>query len=177
MRRFIVMIVLFFVVSPATSVKNEDPFDEYAESPTVYIRGCGVFPAVRLVVDGRETEGRAFIRRSRAYLPAREVLEQLGGKVHWMQGERAFYASFPERDRTVRVAVGSPAVTIYQYSPSSRSGAGSRVGSVRLNASPFQCEGRVFAPVRVAVEAAGGSVQYERNTRTVYITSPKASST
>ncbi len=173
--RAVVIIAAMLVVSPITLTAQEQSYDEWAESPTVYVEGCGTFPAVRVVVDGQETEARGLIRNGRTFLPAREVLERLGADVRWVQNERSFYASLPERNRTVRVTVGSPEVRVFRYDAGSQNWSGEFIQTLRLNVSPFQCEGRVFAPVRSAVEAAGGTVRYDARTRTVSISAPARS--
>jgi len=172
MQARLLMAVLVLGLLPALA-QQEDSYDEYQDSPNVHL-DCGVFPAVRILVDGRETEGRGFIRYNRTYLPARETLERLGGTVTWVKAQRAFYARFPGKERTIRVTTGSRNVQIYRYNAQSRYGAGQFIDTIRLDAAPFICEGRVFAPVRAAVEAAGGTVQYDRQTRTVYVTSPRS---
>ena len=173
MAQFLSLLVLAVVmVFPAWAV-SEQPYDEYEDSPTVYMEGCGAFPAVRLVIDDRETEARAFIRDGRTFLPARETLERLGGRVLWVGDQNAFYAQFPAEGRTVRVTVGSPIINIYRYNKSTDYGAGRQVQTLKLNTEPFRCEGRVFVPVRAAAEAAGGKIHYDKTANTVYAYSPK----
>ena len=174
LRTFLLAFLVGCAAISASSQGQDESFNEYQDSPTYFIEGCGRFPAIRLIVNGQETEGRAFIRNNRTYIPAREALERLGGNVTWVGAQRSFFTQIPEQDRTVRVTVGSPTVIIYRYNQSARYGAGARVGSVRLNAAPFQCEGTVFAPVRAAAEAAGATVRYDRASRTVYINSPRS---
>lgn len=150
--------------------------NQRTDSATVTLEGCGVFQAVRVMVDGREAEARGVIRGGRTFLPARESLEMLGAEVRWVGAERSFFATIPDENRTIRVTVGSPVVRVYQYDPQSRLGAGPAAGSVRLNASPFICEGRVYAPVRAAAEAVGGRVHYDSRTRTVHVNAPRSNS-
>lgn len=170
----VITFILTLVLIPALAQQQpEEPYDEYQDSPMVQL-DCGSFPAVRIMVNSQETEGRGFIRSGRTYLAARETLERLGGTVTWVQPQRAFYAQFPERQRTVRVTTGSRNVQIYRYDANAQYGAGQLLNTVRLNATPFICEGRVFTPVRAAVQAAGGTVHYEQRTKVVYITSPKS---
>lgn len=177
---FLVMALMIGAAyAPAAAQTNwgnpdDEPYDEWAESPTVFLEGCGEFPAVRVMVNGEETDSRGFIRRGRTYLPAREALTRLGGSVTWVQRQQAFYASFPQRDRTIRVSVGNPTVDIYRLDTRAQYGAGQRVSSVSLGAAPILCEGRVFAPVRPAVEAVGGTVSYDRTTRTVTVRAPRS---
>lgn len=175
MARSFMVLIAAAMVFMSIAVMGQQSYDEYEDSPTVYLEGCGVFPAIRLVIDGRETEARAFVRNGRTYLPAREALERLGANVRWVSGENAFYAQFPERNRTIRVTVGSPVVNVYRFNAAAPQGAGQQVQTFRMNASPIQCEGRIFAPVRAATEAAGGRVHYDRGARTVYIYSPNQS--
>lgn len=147
-------------------------YDEWSESPTVTVEGCGVFPAVRVVVAGTEMESRGFVRGGRTFLAAREALEGLGATVTWVGPERSFYAQYPEQNTTVRVTLGSQVVRVYRYSAGSRHGAGQLLRSVRLDAAPFICGGRVYVPMRAAVEGAGGTVQYDRSTNTVRVDPP-----
>lgn len=167
-------IALLAVLAMASAVgaQSEEQYDEWAESPTVEIEGCGILPAVRVIVAGHETEYRGFIRSGRAYLAARETLEQLGGQVTWVRDERSFYAQFPEQGRTLKVTLDSRIATIYKHDPQSRYGAGSQMGRARISASPIICGGRIFVPVRAAVDLAGGTARYDAGSRTVYVDPP-----
>lgn len=167
----VLLMALLLIFTAAQWAGSDEAYDEWRESPTITL-DCGTFTAVRVLVDGRETENRGLLRGGRTYLPAREALERLGGQVRWVQQERSFYGQFPNRNRTIKVTVGSPVVQIYRYNANSRYGAGERVSSLKLAASPFQCEGRIFAPIRTAAEAAGATVQYESRNETVRILSP-----
>ncbi|MCE5199378.1 copper amine oxidase N-terminal domain-containing protein, partial [bacterium] len=69
--------------------------------------------------------------------------------------------------------LGSRVVNIYAYNPNARYGAGHRVTSIRLNTPPIICGSRVFAPVRAAVEAAGGTINYNHADRSVSVRSPR----
>lgn len=148
------------------------PYDEWAESPTIFLEGCGRFPAVRVTVDSRELEQRGFIRMRRTHLPARETLEQLGGRVIWVQAQRAFYGQFPQQRVTLRVNVGSRTIQVYRYDPDAQYGAGPLRETMNLDSAPIHCEGRVFAPIRRAVESVGGIVHFDGRTRTVQVTTP-----
>lgn len=168
----IVALILSFIPAVAER-QRERPDNKYKEWPMVHL-DCGTFPAVRIIVARQETEARGFIRNGRSFLPAREALERLGGKVTWVQSQKAFYARFPRRDRTVRVTVRSRNMRIYRYDMDKKYSAGRLVRTVRLDAAPFVCEGRVFAPVRTAVDAVSGKITYDRKSRTVYITPPRS---
>lgn len=178
MRTFLA--VLFGLVVCGTAISqqavqrpvNETPYDEWAESPTVFLAGCGEFPAVRVTIAGQELENRGIIRQGRTYLPARETLERLGGTVAWSQQERAFYGQFPEYRITFRVAVGSNTARVFQYDTAAPFGAGRFTETLRLDAAPMQCEGRVYAPIRAAVRAIGGTIHYDARTRMVYVYPP-----
>lgn len=149
-----------------------EPYDEYSDSPMVELEGR-LYPAVRIFVDGEETDSRGLVRFGRTYLPARETLEKLGGSVRWVQDQRAFYARFPKFNRTVRVTVDSPTVLVYRYDARGSFGAGQQTGTVNLNAPAFIAEGAVFMPVRAAAQAVGAGVDYDPGKRSVRITSPR----
>lgn len=176
MQRTLFIVMLLLALTFVAAQEEEQPFDEWADTPAVTLEGCGTFPTVRVIIDGQETENRGFICNGRTYLAAREILERLGGTVVWMQNEQAFYAQFPEHQRTVRVAVGSRTVRIYAYNNAVRTGAGSEVRTLQLSTAPIICEGRTYAPVRAAAQAVGGSVHYDAQNRIVYITSPHVTS-
>lgn len=148
----------------------DEPYDEWQESPTVELAGRH-YPAVRVFVDGQETDSRGFIRRGRTFMPARETLERLGGMVSWTPAEQAFYARFADLTRTVRVAVGSREVIVYEHDTDRQFGAGAVIRRVNLRVAPFLAEGRVFAPVRAAADAVGAKVHFDSETRIVYVTS------
>lgn len=168
------VLITILVLGVSSAVTSVESYDEYAESPTVEIEGCGIYPAIRVFIDNRETENRGFIRNGRVYLAARETLERLGGIVIWVQSQKAFYAQYPKQTRTIRVAVGSPAVRIYQHDQKAQEGAGKLLKTITLNAAPFICGGRVYAPMRAAVEGVGGSVQYDQKANIVRVYQPKS---
>lgn len=171
-----VVLVIGLLVNGGLTFAQES-YDEWEESPTITLEGCGVYPGVRVVIEGRETEARGVISRGRTFLPARESLERLGATVRWNRADRAFYAELPDRDRTVRVAANSRTVIIYRRDSDRPYAAGEWLGSIRMDVAPFICGGRVYAPVRTAVEAAGGSISFDRRTRTVYVNPPASENT
>lgn len=168
------VLVALVVVGGSCALAQNTDYDEMADSPTMDVEGCGVFPAVRVLVDDQQVENRGFVRNGHTFLAAREALQRLGGDVRWDQATRSFYAGFPDRRRTVRLTVGSRTIRIYHYDSASPHLAGAKTGTLRLDAAPFQCEGVVFAPVRSAVVAVGGSVSYDAASRTVRVRNPVA---
>jgi hypothetical protein len=163
---------LAVLIAVVSAEEHGQPYDEWSESPTVTVEGCGVFPSVRVVVDGTEMESRGFVRGGRIFLAAREALEGLGTTVIWVGAERSFYALCPARSTTIRVTLGSPVVRVHRYSAGSRHGVGQLLRSARLDAAPFICGGRVYVPTRAAVEGTGATFQYDRSTNTVRLDPP-----
>lgn len=169
MLRWVLMVVLTLAVSSAVSYAGvEELCDEYCDSPTITLGTCS-YPAMRVFIDDQETENRGFIRNSRVYLAARETLECIGGTVVWVKSEKSFYAKYPNEDKTICITVGSNAVKIYQYNENSNNGAGKLLDITVYDAAPFICEGRVFTPMRMALECTGGSIQYDRKAKAIYV--------
>ena len=169
MLRWVLMVTLALAMSSAVSSAGvEEMCDEYCDSPTITLGGCS-YPAMRVFIDDQETENRGFIRNSRVYLAARETLERVGGMVIWVKSEKSFYAKYPNEDKTIRITVGSPAVKIYQYDENSSNGVGKLLDTTEYDAAPFICEGRVFTPMRMALECTGGSIEYDRKAKVIHV--------
>lgn len=175
MLRFIVMAVVLIAFGAVSAAgQAEESYDEMSELPTINIIGCGVFPRVRVLVDGKEIESSGFIRQGRTYLPARELLEKIGSNVTWVKNENAFYAQFPGRQRTVRIATNSNIIRIFAYNGTARYGTGKEIAALKMDRLPIQCEGRVFAPIRAAVVAVGGKIDFDSKNRVVSVQMPKS---
>lgn len=137
----------------------------------VCVQGCGGFPSANIMYNGVKSNMMGVIKDGRTFLPARESLERMGATVTWVPDQQAFYAQFPKQNRTVKINVGSTTAGAYCYQPGALYGAGPSTNTVTLNIAPFQCAGHVYIPVRSLIEATGGNVGYDQNTRTVIVTS------
>ncbi|MBC5805931.1 MAG: copper amine oxidase N-terminal domain-containing protein [Candidatus Eremiobacteraeota bacterium] len=110
--------------------------------------------APAIYVNGSQTNVPAIQRANRVFVPARSVFEKIGAAVEYSRSGnvtarkgRRTLANLTLGDRTAKV----------------------RGATLLLDAAPFRAGNRVYVPLRLISEAAGATVSYGRNPRTVRI--------
>lgn len=108
------------------------------------------------VVDGKAVSNDVapLIVNSRTYTPARFVAESLGAKVVWNEATRT--VTITNDDTNIVLVVDS--TTAYVNGE-----------AVKMDASAFIADGRIFTPCRFVAEQLGANVEWDEATRTITI--------
>jgi len=117
-----------------------------------------------MTIDGLEktTDAKPTIIDGRTYLPARFVVEPLGGWVAWYADEKKVSCTLKER--TLEMWVGKPTAKL----------AGKEV-TIDQNpkVTPIIISGRTFVPIRFLCESLGCEVSWNEVTKTVTLSYSK----
>lgn len=126
-------------------------------------KGYQLTPPVRVMLDGKEikTSENAFLKNGRVFIPMRSIFQELGATVHWDAASSAITAT--QNNDTVQLKIGSKQAMINGR-------------STVLDATPTARRGVTFVPTRFASESLGIHVKWNDSKRTVFLTTPKASS-
>ena len=116
----------------------------------IYVNGSQVFP-----------DADPFIMNNRTMVPIRVIAEALGYRVDWDGASRCI--TMTKGDFAVQVMIDSTWITKYK---------GSKAPEYAFfsDAVPTIQNNRTFLPVRAVTEAMGCAVDWDGNTRSVYIT-------
>jgi len=108
------------------------------------------------MLDGRmlEFDVQPRIIDNRTMVPMRVIFEELGANVEWDGTTRTITAT--SSDLVVRTTVGNRVIDVN----------GNRI---TMDVAPVIVDGRTLVPVRFVSEAFGANVEWDANTRTVYI--------
>lgn len=120
-----------------------------AQAPTIY-------------VDGARTSVPALQRANRVFVPARSVFEKIGAAVDYTGSGNV--VARKGRTTLANLTLGSRTAQV-------------RGATLRLDAAPFRAGNRVYVPLRLISEAAGATVSYGRNPRTVRISGVQLAAT
>jgi hypothetical protein len=105
----------------------------------------------------------------RAMMPARDLVDALGGMLHWEGGVRSVWAAFPARSQTMRLTAGSTATPVHTYAPHEADRSGGLLRVVRLDQPPLLVGGSLYVPISAVAEVAGASVRYDAENREVSV--------
>ena len=118
---------------------------------------------VSIFIDGEqirfdESSGMPFLDiNDRVQVPFREAMEAYGATVEWDTGNNAVYV---EKDGiTIEVPIGSEYIAVKSYNDV----------IIDNDTSALVCDGNVYLPIRIVMEALGASVGWDSDTNTVSI--------
>ena len=116
---------------------------------------------ITLVVNGVpvQTDAPPFIQDGRTLVPIRAIAEALDFYVNWLPETQEIILM---GEITVFLAVGDTTAGIWQ-------GAGFEIEEVEIDVPPAIVDGRTFVPVRFIAESFGVSVEWDGDTRTVFV--------
>ena len=120
---------------------------------------------IKIYVDKERviSENQPVIENSRTLAPIRAVAEKAGISVTWDSDSRTVTLSYDFY--TVKLTVGSTQMTVYNSVIDS-------LEKVQLDAEPKIINSSTYITLRAALEAVGAKVEWDGETRSIYVTSP-----
>lgn len=124
---------------------------------------------ISIFVDGEEliTDVPPQIINGRTMVPVRAVTEAVGCKVEWIDAEKRVVIYTPSGgDPLLSMYINDPVVTV-----STTSGWDGSITTdyVKIDSPPVIVNGRTLVPLRFIAETIGFTVDWDENTRTVYL--------
>lgn len=130
------------------------------------------YPLIEVRLDGQSLQTKGLLMQGRTLLPVRELVEGLGGKVHWDSHHKTIWAAFPAQERTVRMIINAPTAEIHAYDANDPHRMGKWIETIRLDQAPVLLGGRVVAPVAAAAAVAGAKVFWDAQAKIVSVERP-----
>ncbi|MBQ2663195.1 MAG: copper amine oxidase N-terminal domain-containing protein [Clostridia bacterium] len=124
--------------------------------------------AISIYVDGNRVypDSDPVIRNDRTLVPIRVVAEALGYQVDWDGANQA--VEIHNSEESLYLTIGSSSINHYFYD---YFGNVASTESIYSDVAPQIINDRTYLPLRAVGEALGAAVEWDGNTRSVYITS------
>lgn len=134
---------------------------------------AGVAPNITVIIDDEvlEFETPPFIENDVTLVPMRTIFEALGAGVLWDEKFQIVSASKSDYDYRISIPIGSKTMTLQSMNWNSTSNDGDK--AIHLDVPAQIVNDQTFVPLRAVSEVFNCDVQWDEDTKTITITSPK----